>query len=163
MAKSVLRNARRRAGAVMALTLATTLGACAAFLPQTGPTKGDILDPDPNQTLEFAIAELDVAAVAATQPSEAPSFTIDFRGVGLESTGTVGVGDVLEVSIWENVEDGLFTSLNSKEAVIRQVLVDEQGFISMPYIGRLKAAGRSMVEIDQARHCRRGTPCRPAS
>ncbi|MBX2854002.1 MAG: polysaccharide biosynthesis/export family protein [Rhodobacteraceae bacterium] len=126
------------------------LSGCSTFLPSAGPSTGDILDGDPNQTLDYAIVELDAVSVEASRLPPKQPFTLDFRGVGIQSTGTVGVGDVLNVSVWENVEDGLFTGIGGKQAVIPEVLVDEAGFITLPYVGKVKAAGRKMVDIQDA-------------
>lgn len=132
-----------RAAAIAALA---ALGGC-TFLPGGGPTKSAILGNDPNQTIDYAVAELDVAAIVATRTPPSRAFGSDFRAVGPESTETVGVGDLLEVSIWENVEGGLFTSATDRAATIPNLVVAEDGRISVPYIGRVRAAGRKLTEI----------------
>lgn len=148
------RNQRRMSRSAMFkkgvfVAVGMSLAACGSFLPNVGPTTQEIIGGDPEQTLDFAIAELDVQAVSVTQTTAPAAFDLDFRGTGIESVGVVGVGDMLTVSIWENLEDGLFTSAGSKQAVIPSVRVDEDGTIAVPYIGRIRAAGLRLFEIQE--------------
>lgn len=149
------RNKRRVIGAAVlkksfVVAVGMSLAACGAFLPNAGPTTQEIIGGDPEQTLDFAIAELDVQAVTATQTPAPAAFDLNFRGTGIESAGVIGVGDLLSVSIWENLEDGLFTSAGSKQAVIPSVRVDEDGTIAVPYVGRIRAAGLRPFDIQEA-------------
>lgn len=64
------------------------------------------------------------------------------------SRSTIGPGDQLLVSVWEASVDGLFSTVERKQADIPAV-VDEDGFIYFPYVGRLKASGISTEALRQ--------------
>jgi polysaccharide export outer membrane protein len=57
------------------------------------------------------------------------------RAQELTSPFTLGPGDVLQVSVWKD------------EALTREVLVTPDGYISFPLIGQVKAAGKSVKEV----------------
>ncbi|MEO0664960.1 MAG: polysaccharide biosynthesis/export family protein, partial [Pseudomonadota bacterium] len=60
---------------------------------------------------------------------------------------TIRPGDVIGLTIWENVEDGLLASEGQNATVLEEVQVDGAGFIFVPYAGRLRAAGNSPEAI----------------
>jgi protein involved in polysaccharide export with SLBB domain len=60
---------------------------------------------------------------------------------------TVQPGDTLSLQIWENVETGLLASSATGAAALEEVQVDGDGFIFVPYAGRLRASGNSTEAI----------------
>ncbi len=60
---------------------------------------------------------------------------------------TVGVGDVLSVTIFEADSGGLFSGANGNRAVFPQVAVDRDGSISLPYSGLLKVKGKTPLQV----------------
>ena len=62
-----------------------------------------------------------------------------------------GIGDIVSVSVFEAAAGGLFTSDSGVRAgnfvTIPNQAVDEQGNISVPYAGSIRARGRSPFEI----------------
>jgi polysaccharide export outer membrane protein len=72
------------------------------------------------------------------------------------STRVVGAGDVLEVSIWEAAPATLFGSpamevrgalSTSHATTLPEQMVDSEGFIAVPFAGRILAAGLSLQGI----------------
>ncbi len=69
---------------------------------------------------------------------------------------TVGVGDLVGVSIYEATSGGLYTPSSTDTLrqgnfiTVPQQLVDEGGTISIPYGGRIPARGRSTGQIERA-------------
>ncbi len=63
---------------------------------------------------------------------------------------TIGVGDVLAVTIWEAGEGGLFSNQTSKSASFPAVKVDRKGTISLPYAGVVKVAGKTAQAVQKA-------------
>ena len=72
------------------------------------------------------------------------AFANEFHGVGQGNKSyLLGVGDTLEVGIWEASKDGLFAGGESGNSSI-PVVIDESGYIFIPYAGRIRAAGLSV-------------------
>lgn len=69
---------------------------------------------------------------------------------------TIGIGDTVSVSIWEAAGGGLFsppasadatTSTGSRPATIPEQVVGRDGAISVPFAGRVRAAGRTPLQL----------------
>ena len=136
----------------MARTLAllltlTTLTGCAA-LPGDGPSGADIKTSD-IQSLsrsEFLVVDItpEVANIAGQYRARDFANTFTLRNAGSEQP--IGVGDRLAVNIWEAGENGLFSSGAAKATTI-QTVVDSSGRIFVPYVGPVKASGRSVDAV----------------
>lgn len=72
----------------------------------------------------------------------------------------VGVGDVLEITIWEAAPAALFGTANldtrvgssvqgSKPSTLPETIVGPSGNITIPFAGQVPAAGRTLREIEQ--------------
>lgn len=69
----------------------------------------------------------------------------------------IGAGDVLEVNIWEAPPATLFNStgidprlgaLTSRVMTMPEQVVSQDGYITVPFAGNVRAAGRSLPEIE---------------
>ena len=60
---------------------------------------------------------------------------------------SVGVGDVLSITVFEADNGGLFSGDAGNSAKFPQVVVDRSGKISLPYTGAIKVKGKTPVEI----------------
>jgi polysaccharide export outer membrane protein len=61
---------------------------------------------------------------------------------------TIAPGDKLTITVWENVDQGVLAAAGGG-ATSLPVQVDGQGFIFMPYAGRIRAAGNSPEALRQ--------------
>jgi len=63
------------------------------------------------------------------------------------SAGVIGervrTGDVIEVTIYDSGEEGLFSSTDSKVLQLGNFTVDQTGFINLPFVGKIEANGVS--------------------
>lgn len=136
---------RRFARGVMALAVFGLLTACA--LPRTGPTKGEIFAGSVEREGDSFIITVDdrVNRIASVTPALA--FAETFRGAGVVGSDSISPGDVLTLTIWENVDDGLMVPTGMNATVLEEVQVDGQGNIFVPYVGRVRAAGNSPEAI----------------
>src|SRR6185437_4085884 len=93
---------------VVALFAAGALAGCSA-LPTAGPTTSDIMKQEVrgNQT-RFDLIDIDENVVQALSAAPHESFQARFKKYGRPPEPTIGVGDVLSVSIWEATGGGLF-------------------------------------------------------
>ena len=145
--------------AAAALLGSAALGGCST-LPSAGPTAGQINDAliKYNQT-GFTIVDIDAAsapALAFAPPPVGQLAALDRAG----RIDTVGPGDLLDINIFE-VGVTLFTGANSAPAQggtfnpsargtpLGPVRVDADGNIQLPYIGRLRVAGKTPPEIER--------------
>ena len=127
-------------------------------LPSSGPTAGEINSAlKKDNKVGFTIVDID-PAVTATLAAQSP---ID-GGIGaLARPGridTLGVGDILTINVYE-VGVTLFTSAAGSTATggsfnpsaratpLDNVLIEADGTITLPYIGKLKVAGKTAAEV----------------
>ena len=79
--------------------------------------------------------------IAAVAP--ALGFSTGFKNASILGSDIIRAGDVLGLTIWENVNDGLLVPQGQNATVLEQVQVDGSGFIFVPYAGRIKASGNT--------------------
>ncbi len=134
------RTARMVRGLV-ALAVAGLLVSCG--LPRSGPTRGEIFAGSVLREGDAFVLTVDdrVNAIAGVAPALA--FSETFRSAGIVGSDTIQPGDMLALTIWENVDDGLLVPTGQNATRLEEVQVDGQGFIFVPYAGRVRAAGNS--------------------
>lgn len=124
--------------------LVVTLGAVAACgLPRSGPNKAEIFSGSVMEQGDAFVLVVDdrVNEIAGVTP--ALGFAAGFQNAGIAGSDTINPGDILNLTIWENVDDGLLVPPGQNATVLTDVQVDGAGFIFVPYAGRIKAAGNS--------------------
>jgi polysaccharide export outer membrane protein len=142
-----------------AAALATlSICGCAGFLPTIGPSRSQIetSKPSPNAA---AIQVIDVddaltRRLLAQRTSRMFSETLGNKRIG---SRTVGPGDMLEVSIWEAAPATLFGTAplsgnaiaTSRPTTLPEQSIDDDGFIMVPFAGRVPAAGKTLPAIEE--------------
>lgn len=136
---------RRLTRAVIALAVVGLVASCA--LPRSGPTKGEIYAGSVLREGDSYVLTVDdrVNRIASVTPALA--FAETFRNAGVVGSDSINPGDVLTLTIWENVDDGLMVPTGMNATVLEEVQVDGQGNIFVPYVGRVRAAGNSPEAI----------------
>ncbi|WP_369807826.1 polysaccharide biosynthesis/export family protein [Paracoccus sp. MKU1] len=119
----------------------------ACGLPRSGPTKGQILSGAVEKGGSTHIVNVDDRVNRAANYTPAYGFSADFRSASTVAADDIRPGDVLGLSIWENVDDGLLASMGSSSTQLTELQVDSQGYIFVPYAGRVLAAGNSPEEL----------------
>lgn len=128
----------RLAGAVV---MAALLASC-GVVPRAGPSKDDIYASSVLREGDAFIVEVNGRVTAATSVIPALGFSSQLRGAAPLGADTIRAGDTLSLIVYENVEDGLL-SVGGAASLIDQVQVDDDGFIFVPYAGRIQAAGNT--------------------
>nr|WP_217353817.1 polysaccharide biosynthesis/export family protein [Ruegeria arenilitoris] len=121
------------------------LAACQ--LPKSGPNKNEILAGSTANGGNAFVVEVDDRVAKATSAIPQFGFSSTFTSAQSLTADTVRPGDVLGLSIWENVDDGLLTSDLGGATILDQVQVDSDGYIFVPYAGRLRAAGNTPEQL----------------
>ncbi|SIO57508.1 polysaccharide export outer membrane protein [Rhodovulum sp. ES.010] len=137
----------RGARAVALLAALATVSGCG--LPRSGPTKREIYQGSIQQQGDAFVVAVNDRVTRATSAVPAIGFPKAFKTAGLVGSDTIRPGDVLGLTIYENVDDGLLARAGGNAAIVNEVQVDDAGFIFIPYAGRIRAAGNTPERLRQ--------------
>jgi|HubBroStandDraft_4_1064222.scaffolds.fasta_scaffold44075_2 polysaccharide export outer membrane protein len=138
---------------------AALLSGCAGFIPTVGPSRAAI-EKNKYPVGEAGIQVVDVDDTITRDLLAQHTqrlFSETLRGA--HNARNVGAGDVLEVSIWEAAPATLFgaTALEvpgaistSRAATLPDQMVDDEGYISVPFAGHIMAAGKTLQAIEES-------------
>jgi len=135
--------------AVALLAVIAMLAACG--LPRSGPTKRELLAGSVTKDGNAFIVPVTpaVSQAAAAQPSF--GFSAAFRDAGLLGPDILSAGDTVTITVFENVRDEpLLGNTGQRITALSEVQVDGEGFIFIPYAGRIAAAGQTPEALRQA-------------
>jgi polysaccharide export outer membrane protein len=146
-----------RLAAALLLGMAALGGGGCSIMPATGPEIGEIHrggNPSDPERLPYALVKVTprVLDVLATWvPRIANAFT-DRRP---PRAITLGIGDVVSISIFEAAAGGLFIPIEAgvrpgNFVALPNQNVDSNGNVSVPYAGAIRAAGRTPPEVSQS-------------
>lgn len=130
-------------GARMVALAVLVIGVASCGLPRSGPTKREIFAGSVMQKGDAFVVTVNDHVTRATAVVPALGFSSGFQGAGVVGSDDIRPGDVLGLTIWENVDDGLLASQGANSTQLTEVQVDGAGYIFVPYAGRIKAAGNS--------------------
>lgn len=122
-----------------------TVAACG--LPRSGPNKKEILSGSIEKGGSTHVVLVNDHVNRAANFAPTYGFSNDFRSATTVGADTIRPGDVLGLSVWENVDDGLLASMGTSSTALEQLQVDSNGYIFVPYAGRIKASGNSPEEL----------------
>lgn len=131
---------------VAALAISMVVVSC-AVLPQVGPNKRQIYAGSVQRSGDAFVVEVNDHVARATSIQPALGFSDTFRNASPLGSDTIQAGDTLGLTIWENVDDGLLAGETGNQTVLEEVQVDGDGFVFVPYAGRIRAAGNSPEAI----------------
>ncbi|NDU99597.1 polysaccharide biosynthesis/export family protein [Pseudoroseicyclus tamaricis] len=112
-------------------------------LPRSGPTSSEIYAGSVLREGDAFILVVDDRINYISAVSPALGFSQSFINAGVLGSDTIQPGDILGLTIWENVDDGLLVPTGQNATVLEEVQVDGSGFIFVPYAGRIRAAGNT--------------------
>jgi polysaccharide export outer membrane protein len=113
-------------------------------LPRSGPNRAEILSGSIQQEGDAFVVAVDSRITKLASHSPTFGFSSDFRNAGLVGSDNISAGDVLAITIFENVrDDPLLGNTGQRVTNLSQVVVDGQGYIFIPYAGRIKAEGQT--------------------
>ena len=139
----------RAAKAVALAALVATTAACG--LPRSGPNKSEIFKGSVLKEGDAFIVSVNQRVTRATSVIPAFGFSSAFRNAGVVGSDTINPGDTLGLTVFENVrDDPLLGNTGQRVSALSEVQVDGQGYIFVPYAGRVKAAGQTPDGLRQA-------------
>lgn len=139
--------------------IATCLSATSCtVLPTSGPSAGTIASASQGTYAPFTLVEVTPRVIQILSQRVDQQLAATFGSARKRSSSVIGVGDTVVVSIWEASGNGLFaapsTSRGNGGTQIPEQPVSQNGTITVPYAGTIKAANKTpdevKVEIEQA-------------
>lgn len=137
----------RRISLLLGLVVAGSLVGCG--LPRSGPTKREIFASSIDRQGDTFIVPVDQRVTRLTNTKPSLGFSQAFQSAGLVGSDVIHSGDVLSLTIWENVDNGLLANAGTNATALSEVQVDGDGSIFVPYAGRIKAAGNTPETLRQ--------------
>jgi polysaccharide export outer membrane protein len=151
---------KRFGSPLIAIVAAALLPAC-SLLPGTGP-KSDAVENNAtagvrsNAALSYALVDISADTIGLLSQPNLITFQGEFPDKRAKPNQVIGVGDVLNISIFEAAPGGLFTPGQAAGARpgnfvdLPAQAVDQKGSIYVPYAGEIPAAARTIPDIQQA-------------
>ncbi|WP_076650023.1 polysaccharide biosynthesis/export family protein [Pontibaca methylaminivorans] len=121
------------------------LSACG--LPQVGPNKNQIYAGSVQKSGNSFVIPVNDSVAQATAVVPPIGFSASFRSAPRLDSDVIRAGDVLGLTVWENVDDGLLKSETGNSTALEEVQVDGSGNIFVPYAGRVRAAGNTPDQL----------------
>ena len=134
------------------------LGACSHWLPSSGPSSikmNQAAEPDTSIIQLVDITPAVTQRLFLSQKSQLFAESFIKRRV---NSYLVNPGDIIEVSIWEASPAMLFgvapaaaafsASSGSKASTLPEQMVGAEGYINVPFAGRIKVAGKTLQTIE---------------
>jgi polysaccharide biosynthesis/export protein len=144
--------------------LATTalLAGC-GFLPRDGAApsalasqaSANLVAPNDAPVLDYVLLDIDRKAVALFGTPLGVSLYATFGSEGGPAPNiTIGVGDVVQVTIFESQAGGLFIPADAGSragnfVTLPNQTIDRKGVLTVPYAGDIPAVGRTIPELQQ--------------
>lgn len=142
----MIRITKRGAAALALLGVVAVTASCG--LPRSGPNKKEIFAGSVLKEGDAFIVTVNSRVTRATSVVPSFGFSDGFRKAGVIGSDTLAAGDVLGITIFENVKDDpLLGNTGQRVSALNEVQVDGQGFIFIPYAGRIKASGQSVEAL----------------
>jgi len=130
----------------LAAGLAAVLVLTGCALPRSGPSRGEIMA-GARADAGVHILDVDDRVAQAARSVETLGFDSSFLNASATRADRISAGDMLSVTVWENVDNGLLASVGQKVTFISDIQVDQNGTIFVPYAGSLKASGKTPEEL----------------
>jgi polysaccharide export outer membrane protein len=134
-----------RNSAVAGLMLVTlTLTGCGGTLSGAGPYKGDI----ESTNTAYKLVDINANTIAPFMRAAAQPAKANITSPLAQSVRLMG-GDVINVLITDNAPEGsgLFAPLSTGGTQLK-VRIDDQGMISLPYVGHQFVAGMTLIQVE---------------
>lgn len=130
------------ANALALILVAAVTASCG--LPRSGPTKREIYQGSVLKGGDAFIVTVNSRVAKTTSVMAAYGFSAEFQKAGVVGSDVIAPGDRLGLTIFENVKDDpLLGNTGQRVSQLQELQVDGQGYIFVPYAGKIKASGQS--------------------
>lgn len=151
----------RRVARGLALAAAVAAATGCSLMPTAGPSVSAIESSSiETATPSFALVRVDPSVIATLAERTERTLSATMRGQSTPARRVIGVGDLVNVTIWESASGGLFSgsgdtsitggaTAGANSVTIPPQRVDASGRITVPYAGSIRAAGRRPDQVAQ--------------
>jgi polysaccharide biosynthesis/export protein len=137
---------------------------CASFLPDSGPSAGQISDVQQNsKAADIQVIDVTPQLTQELLASQHQELFSDVFGESYAPTDVVNAGDSLQLSIWEAPPATLFgpssgaqgeaagagESSTAQALDLPEQVISSDGTVEVPFVGRLVVAGKTPREIEE--------------
>ncbi len=126
-----------------ALALAACVGVAGCAIPRDGPTADEIYEGSVKRQGDAHIIAVTKRVSRIANSPRTLGFSHALRNGALLGGDTIRPGDEIALNVYENVPQGLLAPETANNAIVERLQVDDDGFIFVPYAGRIRAAGKS--------------------
>lgn len=138
---------------ILITALATQCGGC-TLLPVAGPTAGAI-ESSVSEVVAYHLVPVTAATIAVLEQNEPKGLAGVFTDRRPPASLVLGIGDIVGITVFEAAAGGLYIPA---EAGIRpgnyvqlpDQAIDNDGNLTMPYAGIIKAGGHTTVQVQNA-------------
>ena len=145
---------------IATITFAAGILTGCSSLPASGPSAKEVVAAnqaaDPGEGLRFALVDVNASIVTTMRRWSAASLQGTFGLQPPTKTQTIGVGDQVQITIWEAGTGGLFaapvnspTAGGSRGISIPDQIVGADGALTIPFAGRVAVVGRTPYQVEQ--------------
>lgn len=144
------------------LALASALGGCTTISnvgPSTSVVEGAAGQRGPDAALIQVVTVDDTVARRLLAQRKLRLFSEALGAPSAQTGTTIGPGDSIEINIWEAPPATLFASgvttdlrgaaSGSRVVTLPEQVIDRDGFIYVPFAGKIAAAGHSFADLEQ--------------
>ena len=121
----------------------------------SGPSGRDLLSDSVGAQAPFALVEIDDATLSVVTRWHRPALGAVFGDYRAPKVIRINAGDAVQITIWEAGSGGVFTTPvidraqpGSRGSAIPEQVVSKDGWITVPYAGRIKVAGKTAHEAE---------------
>lgn len=135
-------------------TLAALVLSACNTVSSNGPLTRDVVGSSANELAElpsqrpyvYGLLNINEEVIRSQSEFKSQAFAASFRTWNEKAPPLIGVGDELEITIFEAGPDGLF-STNEKKSVTFRARVQSDGTAPVPYIGEFSFSGKTIREL----------------
>lgn len=136
-----------RGASALALAAAVA-GLAGCGLPRSGPNKSEIYKGSVLRQGDAFIVSVNSRVTRATAVMPSFGFSSQFKNAGVLGSDQIAPGDVLGLTVFENVKDDpLLGNTGQRVSTLSELQVDGGGNIFVPYAGNINAAGKSPDQL----------------
>lgn len=132
----------------VAAMVGTGMVTACALAPAQGPTTGEVAA-QANRS-HYELIAVDARVAALTRRPTVPDLVRRFGEQRPRPAGLLGPGDVIQITVWESSQSGLFTGEGRRNASFDNLVIDDSGYVFLPYAGRIRISGLSVEQARQA-------------
>ncbi len=120
---------------------------CGCGLPQLGPSFSATVSKASADNGRFTLVEGEAYVRNSNAQGAEPGFPATFLSAGVGNTDVLATGDKLSLLVIENVTEGVFATGGNRIFELPQLQIQQSGTIHVPYVGQLRAAGRTIEDL----------------